>query len=106
MQAEVVDRAATVAAEDAGGVCIVDHQDRAVSFGDSGEGGERSDAAVHGKDAVRDEKFAAGLVGQAGQLLLGRGDILVGKHVNGGAREPAAVDDAGVVELVGDDVVV
>ena len=43
---------------------------------------------------------------EGGQLLFGGGDVLVREDVDLGAREAAAVDDAGVVELVGDDVVV
>ena len=59
---EVIDGAAAVAAEDAGGVGVVDHHDGAVFFGEVGELVDGADVAVHGEDAVGDEELAAGLV--------------------------------------------
>ncbi len=45
-------------------------------------------------------------LGHPGQLLFGVGHILVAEDQNLGAREAAAIDDAGVVQLVADDVVI
>ena len=64
---------------------------------------QRSDVAVHGKDAVGDEQLVAGFVLDFVQQLLGVRDVLVTKNLDFGAREACAVDDAGVVQLVGDD---
>jgi len=66
---------------------------------------EAPDIAVHGKDAVGDEQFAPGRRGKFRQDLFGRRHILVREDVNPGPGEPAAIDDAGVVQLVGDDMV-
>ena len=49
---EVVNGAATIAAEDAGGVCVIHHHDGAIFFGEIAERGQRTDIAIHGKDAV------------------------------------------------------
>ena len=65
--------------------------------------GQRADVAVHGKDAVGDQQLLAGLVFDAGQLLFRLGDVLVLEDQNLGARQARAVDDRGMVQLVGDD---
>src|ERR1019366_1259628 len=95
-----------VAAQHAGGMGIVDHHDDAVLFGGFHQTRERTDIAVHGKDAVADEQLVAGNVVQFGENLFGGGHVFVREDVDLGARKAAAIDDAGVVELVGDDVVV
>jgi len=102
---EVVDGAATVAAEDAGGVSVIDHHDGAVLFGQFNEGREGADVAFHREDPVGDEELAAGDAIEGGEFGFGDGDIGMGEDVDFGAGEPAAVDDAGVIELIGDDVV-
>ena len=65
--------------------------------------GQRADVAVHGEDAVGDEQLVAGLVLDFVEQLFGVGDVFVAEDLDLGARQPGAVDDAGVVELVGDD---
>ena len=47
----------------------------------------------------------AGCCRQGLQILSGVRDVAVAEYVDFRAREAAAVDDAGVVQLVGDDVV-
>ena len=44
--------------------------------------------------------------GSSGEYRAGGGDVLVRKHLDRGPAEPAAVDDARVIQLVGDDDVV
>ena len=100
---EVIDAAAAVAAEDAGGVGVVDHHDGAVFFGECGELVDGADVAVHGEDAVGDEELVAGLVLDFLEELFGVGDVFVAEDFDFGAGEACAVDDAGVVELVGED---
>ena len=68
--------------------------------------GQRADVAVHGKDAVGDEQLAAGLVLDAGELLLGVRDVFMAEDLDLGPGQTRAVDDGGVVQLVGDDEVV
>ncbi len=99
---EVIDAAAAVAAEDSGGVGVVDHHDGAVLVGDVAELVDGADVAVHRKDAVGDEEFAAWLVLDLFQELFGVGDIFVAEDLDFGAGEASAVDDARVVQFVGE----
>ena len=69
------------------------------------QSGQRADIAIHGKNAVADQQFAAGHRIELGQHALGRGHVFMRKDVDLGAGEAAAVDDAGVVQLVGNDVI-
>ena len=73
-----------------------------MALGELDELGQRGDVAVHREDAVGDDQRAAalGLTGDPpGEVL----DVAVVVDERLGAREPAAVDDRGVVELVGED---
>ena len=101
--AGVIDRAAAVAAEDSGGVGVVDHHDGVVFFGQFGEFGDGADVAVHGEDAVGDDELYAGLVLDFLEELLAVGDVFVAEDLDFGAGETGAVDDGGVVEFVGQD---
>ena len=65
--------------------------------------GSGADVAVHGEDAVGDDQLVAGLVLDLVQQLFGVGRVLVAEDLDLGARQASAVDDAGVVQLVGDD---
>ena len=106
VQVEVVDGAAAVASQHAGGVRVVDHHDGAVLFRQRGQLRQCADVAVHGKDAIGDDQLVTGLVLHRFQLLFGVRGILVAEDLDLGARQPGAVDDAGVVQLVGDDEVI
>src|ERR1700722_2162463 len=103
---EVIWAAATVAAKHTAGVGVVDHHDGTVSLGDLGELVDGADVAIHREDAVGDEQFVAGLLLDLLQQLLCVGDVFVAEDLDLRAGEPCAVDDAGVVELVGEDEVV
>ena len=103
MPVEVIDGAAAVAAEDAGGVGVVDHHDGVVLLGECGELVDGTDVAVHREDAVGDDELAAGLVLDLFEELFGVGDVLVAEDLDLGAGEAGAVDDGGVVELVRQD---
>ena len=52
-----------------------------------------------------DQKLAAGNIVEFGEDRFGTGRVFVPKDVDLGLRQPAAVDDAGVIEFVGDDVI-
>jgi len=54
---EMIDRAAAVATEDAGGVGVVNHHDGAVFFRNVAEAGQRADVAIHGEDAIADQQL-------------------------------------------------
>ena len=100
---EVIDRAAAIAAQNAGGVRVIDHHDGAVFVGNIAELVDGADIAVHGKDAVGDDELAAGLVLDLLQQLFAVGDIFVAEDLDLRAGEAGAIDDAGVIELVGED---
>ena len=100
---EMIDGAAAVAAENAGGVGVVDHHDGAVFFCEVAQARERADVAVHGEDAIGDEQLFAGLVFHAGEFFFGVGDVLVFEDENLGARETRTVDDGGMVQSIRDD---
>jgi len=100
---EVIDAAAAIAAENAGGMGVVDHHDGAVSFGQAGELVDRANVAIHGEDAVGDEEFVPGLVLDFFEKFFRVGNILVAEDFDLCAGETSAIDDGGVVQLVGDD---
>ncbi len=75
---------------------------RSASFNETGQ---RADVAIHGEDAVGDQQLAAGDAVEFGEDLFGGGEVFVREDVDLGAREAAAIDDAGVIQFVGDDVI-
>ena len=100
---EVVYGAAAVSAQDAGGVGVVDHHDGAVLFAEVGELVYGADVAVHGEDAVGDDELAAGFVLDLFEEFFGVGYVFVAEDLDFGFGKARAVDDGGVVELVGED---
>ena len=66
---------------------------------------QRPEVAVHAEDAVGDQQLA--LAGRQLRDDLARGvDVLVREDLDRRAAQAAAVDDAGVIQLVGDDDVI
>ena len=102
-QAEVVCRAAAVVAHHAEAVCVVDHQRGIVSFTELHELRDGRNVAFHGIDAVHDDEFRF-FQGHHLHLLLQPLHVVVGELQHVAVGEPAAVDDAGVVEGVEEDV--
>jgi len=70
-----------------------------------GQLGQRGDVAVHAEQRLGHEQPAPGAAA-LGEVPLGRRRVAVGVDRHPGPRQPAAVDDAGVIELVRDDEVV
>ena len=97
-------RAAAAGADDAGGVAVVDMDQRVVALGEIADLVERGDDAVHREDAVGGDQLEAraGRVGRL-QLRLEIGHVVVAVAVALRLAEADAVDDRGVVELVGND---
>ena len=97
-QAEVLERPGAVGAEHPGGVGLVDHQHAAVALGDLDDGRQGREVAVHEKTVsvtIRRRRPRRA----AHRRLQGVGvGVRVAHHL--GPRQPAAVDEAGVVELV------
>src|SRR5580704_15561927 len=67
---------------------------------------ERANVAVHGKHAIRDKQFVAGLIFYARELLFRVGNVFVIENENFGSRKARAIDDRSMVELVGNDKIV
>ena len=88
-------------------MAVVHHDQGAVLLGDVADLGQLGDVAVHAEDAVRDDELEAG-PGPLRRLELGleigHVAVLVAEALRLG--EPDAVDEGGVVQLVGDDGVV
>ena len=102
----MVDGAAPVAAQHTRGMRVVHHHDGAVLFGGLHQPGQRPDVAIHRENAVGNQQFSAGHRVQFGQNPLRRRHVFVRENVDLGPGEPAAIDDAGMVQLVGNDMVV
>ena len=82
---------------------VVDHHDGAVFVCEVGQLVYGADVAVHGEDAIGDEELVSGLVLDFLQEFFGVGDIFVAEDFDPGAGEARAIDDAGVIEFVGED---
>lgn len=106
MEIEVIHRAPSVAAEYTQGVGIVYHHDTTILLSEAHQLRQRCNIALHGKHAVSDEQPVARSVLDFLQDFLTGFDVLVGKDLDLGARKPAAVNQGGVVELIGYDNVV
>ena len=80
---------------------LVDDEHGAVAAREADQLDQRGDIAVHREDAVGDDQLGAiaGLLEAVCEVL----GVAVAIDERVGAGEPAAVDDAGVVELVGED---
>ena len=105
VHAEMVDGAASVLPEYAARVRIVDHHDAAELLGERAQLRERADVAVHAEYTVADEQLPLGDRQRLQDPSGGLG-VLMRKHFDDRLAQPAAIDDAGVVELVRDDNVV
>ena len=110
VEAEMVDRTASVAAQDTARVGVVDHDGRTERLGRLDDPGEWRDIAIHREDPVRHDQDQPPLPAPGPAVLPGLAEDLaqgldVGMRVDL-ARclgEPHPVDDRGVVERVGDD---
>ena len=105
--AAVFRRAAAMLTHEADGVAVVDHDERVELVGQVADAPEVRNVAVHGKNAVRcnDDPLAARLA-RARELDAQVGHVAVFIAVAVRLAQPHAVDDARVVQLVGDDGVV
>ena len=101
MHAAMLGRAAAALAHEAGGVRVVDHDHGVVAVGQVADRRQLGDRAVHREDAVGGDQPEPGRRGllQPG-LQVGHVAVAVAQAL--GLAEPDAVDDRGVVQLVGD----
>jgi hypothetical protein len=100
-QAERLGQAGAGRAEDAGGVGLVEVEHGAVPLAEIDDLPERRRVAVHAEDGVGGDEPAAGTGRreQPGEPV----HVAVAVDLDVGAGEAAAVDDGGVVPLVGED---
>ena len=97
----MVDAAASVLAQYTCRVSVVDHDHRVMLLRALDDPGQRRDVAIHGKDAVSGDQLAPVLCCFLQRLLEGvEVAVLIDDAV--GLRQPNAIDDARVVELIGD----
>lgn len=97
--------AATMMTEDAGAVCFVDKQPGIESFGEIRELAEGGDIAIHAEDAIGDYQPMAG-AGRLVEFALVLPDVGMADDAHACSGEAAAVNQAGMVEAVGEDDVV
>ena len=78
---------------------LVDDNARAVALGELDDGGERRHVAVHREDRIGDDQTTTSGTPQTPREVV-EVAVLVDERV--GKREPAAVDDRGVVQCIGE----
>jgi hypothetical protein len=93
-------QAAPTRPQHANGVCLVDDQGCAVFPGEGGEVGQGSHVTVHAKEGFGDQEFPAGGRCQREEPFLGRGEVEMSVETWPGPREPAGINNAGVVGMV------
>ena len=95
-------RAAPGLAHKSHGVRIVHHHQGIVLVGQFADGRQIGQRSIHGKDAVGGDQAEAASLGLA-QLGLEVGHVVVAIAKALGFAEANAVDDAGVIQFIGDD---
>jgi hypothetical protein len=98
----VLGGAATARAHEPDGVRVVDHDERVVALGEVADAGKRREMTVHREHAVGDDD-AAPCVRRLAQPGLKVGEVTVAVTQPPGLAQADAVDEGGVVELIGDD---
>jgi len=93
-------------AEDAGRMSVVHHHDAIIFFSEVTKGRQVGDVAVHRKYAVGDEELLAVPVFSFLQNALAIGRVFMLEDLDRRLGQAAAVNDGGVVELVGDDQII
>ncbi len=105
--AAIFGRAAAVLAHEADGMAVVDHHERVELIGEVADALEVGDVAVHGENAVgRNDDSLAARLARAHKLGAQIVHIAVFIAVAVRLAEAHAVDDARMVQLIGDDGVV
>ena len=95
-EAVAFEGAATIGAENAGCVGVIDHEDGVVLFGEGDEFGQWGDVSVHREDAVGDDEATA-MGGRGFELGFEVGDVAVVVDGDLCAGEATAINDAAVI---------
>ena len=102
-QAEVAGGAGAILSDHAETVGVVDHDGSPVFPGQAHDVGQRGDVAFHRVDAVHHDELRSVLRGQE-ELAFQGAHVVVGELAHLAETQTAAVDDAGVVQGVQEDV--
>ena len=104
LDAGPVRRAAALRSDEAGGVAIIDHDQRVIRIGKFANVAKLGKVAVHREHAIGDDDDAAGTA-FPGCLHLGLEviHVAIGEAEAPGLGEPDAVDDRGMVQGIRDD---
>ena len=105
IEPKVIDGTAPGTAQNSRRMGVVHHHDGAIFLGQFHQRGQRTNVAFHRKYAVGDQQLVSGNSLERRQLRLRRLHIAMREDVNLRPRQPAAVDDTGVVQGVGNDVI-
>ena len=105
MEAEMVDRAASVTAQYARRMRIVHHHNGAVLLGRLHQARQRTDVPIHREHAIGNHQLVARRAIQFRQNPLRGGGVFMWKYVNLGAGQTCAVNDAGVIQRIRNDMV-
>ena len=97
-QAELRQRTASLGAQHAKPMRIVQQQQRIKTLGQVQQAGNIGNGAVHAEDRVAQDEFARR--GTVQQLGLQRRQVSMGKAVNLRARQARSVDQAGMVQSI------
>ena len=62
MNFEVIDGTAAIPPEHTRGVRVVNHHDRAISFSEIAQCGQRADVAIHREDTIADQQLVTRLI--------------------------------------------
>ncbi len=103
MHVEMVDGSAPVSPQYPRRMRVVHHHDGTVLLGNVTQAGQRANVAIHREHSVSDHQLPARLILHAGELLFRVRYIFVAEYQNLRARQPCAIDDGGMIQLVGDD---
>ena len=105
VKTEMIDRAAPLRTEHAARMRVVDHHDAAELVGEIAEPRKRAEVSVHAENAIGDQQrpLPARKIREDGARSR---DVAMRKHLDGGATETSAVDDARVIQFVGHDDVI
>ena len=108
-EAELIDESAAGRAKTAGGVRFIDDHVGAIPFAQFGDLAQRGDIAVHAEERFGDDEqltTGGGLASRRPQTVFEIAEVIVAVNEAFRFREPQAVDDRGMVGLVGDGVII
>ena len=102
-EAEMAGRPGAIFSKHADGVRVIHHHRGAVMAGQTAQFGQRDDVALHAEHAVHHNELARSRINFP-KAVFQSGHVLVGEPHEFAQGKPAALDDAGVIVFVGQNV--